>query len=122
MDILYYAALATAFLVVSALILILATWQVWARFLLDRGRARLDEQLGEGMSNPHIGRLARVRQTANPGHLWVELDGKIWPAKLPPFTPTPPNDEAVRVINVVSEVLIVRPMGTGRTAGPSDPE
>ena len=119
-DVLYYAALATAVLVAFAFAVLL-NWDLWARVLLDRGRARLDEQHRQGLSNPHIGKLACVREAMDPGHLWVELDGGVWPAKLPPFTPTPPSGEAVRVINVVSNVLIVRPVGPGVPAGPSDP-
>ncbi len=108
MDVFYYVALAIGVLAVAAVV-VLYSWIQFPGGFLDRGRARIDEHLRQGTPHPHVGKLARVQEVIDPGHLWVELGGEVWPAKLPPFTPTPPNGETVRVIKVVSKVLIVRP-------------
>lgn len=108
MDIVWYVAFAIGILAIAAVVLLFSAIE-FPGGLLDRGRARLDEQFRQGTTHPHVGKLARVQEVIDSGHLWVEVEGEVWPARLPPFTPTPPNGDMVRIIKVVSKVLIVQP-------------
>ena len=54
-----------------------------------------------------VGRQAVVVAQV-PAGVWVRLDEREWPARLPPFTAPPPEGTVVEVEAVADDILVVR--------------
>jgi membrane protein implicated in regulation of membrane protease activity len=79
-------------------------WGTLLRVMAGMGRSKAPP----GRWDHLIGRQAVV-VTQVPAGVWVCLDDREWPARLPPFTAPPPEGTVVEVEAVADDILVVRP-------------
>jgi membrane protein implicated in regulation of membrane protease activity len=91
-------------LVGAFLVLSFASSLAYWRLMAGMGRSKAPP----GRWDHLIGRQAVV-VTQVPAGVWVCLDDREWPARLPPFTAPPPEGTVVEVEAVADDILVVRP-------------
>ena len=90
-------------------------WIAFDRWVAWQRQPHLAQELDATL----IGRSAVFMSGGN-GEVWAELDGTVWPARLPPFEPAPSPGTTGVVVNVADGMLVVRPIVAPATRGSAE--